>query len=455
MTQSLRGKSVIVVGAGLAGLTAAVELQRHGAAVTVLEAQGRAGGRILTIRDGFVEGQHAEAGADFIDEEQKEICRLVRSLDLKLVPVIRSGFSFVLSSKGKIRRPVSGDGIWKRLTYHLAPLIRAYRVGDQRWDGAFARALGSLSVADWMQQAKLPSNVRKVLVGLRGFFLADPANLSLLSLIDQVSSDVPGKGGMYRIAGGNDRLPLKLASVLRDRLLLGHEVLTVSQSKTKVCVRIRAGNDHESWLRSDFLILAIPATRLRKLDSHSALPGEQAAAISTLPYGPVTKTLLQFDHRFWKKRNWPLAYGTNLPIGAVWDGNEQQGGLPGILCLMAGGTASEATRKLLSTAGHTGLVRALDWLGKTRKNLLSMHSVTWEKNPWVQGGYAVFGPAFDPTLRSWLARPYGRILFAGEHTSLRWQGYMNGAVESGLRAAAEIQALSRRPTTNIYRKRSG
>ncbi len=443
MTQSLRGKSVIVVGAGLAGLTAAVELQRQGAAVTVLEAQGRAGGRVLTIRDGFVEGQHAEAGADFIDEEQKEICRLVRSLNLKLVPILHSGFSFVLSSKEKVRRPVSGDGIWKQLTHQLSPLIRAYRLSEQRWDGAFARAMGSLSVADWMQQAKLRGNVRHMLVGLRGFFLADPANLSLLSLIDQVSSGTPGRGGMYRIAGGNDRLPSKLASILRDRLLLGHEVLAVSQSKTKVRVRIRAGSDHESWLRSNYLILAMPATRLRKLDIHPALPDEQAAAISTLPYGPVTKTLLQFDRRFWKKRNWPLAYGTNLPIGALWDGNEQQGGRPGILCLMAGGTASEATRTLLSTAGHTGLVGALDWFGKTRKNLLSMHSVTWEKNPWVQGGYAVFGPAFDPTLRSWLARPYGRILFAGEHTSLRWQGYMNGAVESGLRAAAEIQALSR------------
>ncbi|HEV8328359.1 MAG TPA: NAD(P)/FAD-dependent oxidoreductase [Nitrospiraceae bacterium] len=442
MTRSLRGQSVIVVGAGLAGLTAAVELQRQGAAVTVLEAQRRAGGRVLTIRNGFVEGQHAEAGADFIEEEQKEICRLVRSLHLKLVPVLKSGFSFAIASKGKMRRPVPGDGIWKRLTQKLAPLIHAYRLSEQRWDGAVARKLGSLSVAEWMQQVSLPGDLRDMLVGLRGFFLADPADLSLLSLIDQVSSGTPGKGGMYRIAGGNDRLPLKLASLLRDRLLLGHEVLAVSQSKTKVRVRLRTGNDHESWLRADYLILAVPATRLRTLEIHPALPDEQAAAISTLPCGPVTKTLLQFDRRFWKKRNRPLAYGTNLPIGALWDGNEQQGGRSGILCLMAGGMASEATRKLLSTAGHTGLVGALAWLGETRKNLLSMHSVTWEKNPWVQGGYAVFGPAYDPTLRSWLARPYRRILFAGEHTSLRWQGYMNGAVESGLRAAAEIQALS-------------
>jgi monoamine oxidase len=88
-------------------------------------------------------------------------------------------------------------------------------------------------------------------------------------------------------------------------------------------------------------------------------------------------------------------------------------------------------------------VRALDWLGKTKRTLLSMRSVTWEQDPWIQGGYAVFGPGFDPLLRSWLARSCGRILFAGEHPSLRWQGYMQGAVESGLRAAAEVRALSR------------
>jgi monoamine oxidase len=281
-----------------------------------------------------------------------------------------------------------------------------------------------------------------MLVGLRGFFLADPVNLSLLSLVDQVASGSPGKGGMYRIAAGNDQLPKTLASMLHDQVLLRHEALAVSQSKTTVRVRIRSGNN-ESWLRSDYLILALPATKVRTLDIHPALPREQDAAISRLTYGPVTKTLLQFDRRFWNNPHRRVAYGTNLPIGAVWDANEQQKGKSGILCLMAGGTTSAATRQLLSTDGTMGLVRALDWLGKTRKSLVSMRSVTWEQDPWVQGGYAVFGPGFDPTLRSWLARPCGRILFAGEHTSLRWQGYMNGAVESGLRAATEVQALSR------------
>lgn len=441
MIRSNHRKSVIVLGAGLAGLTAALELQRQGMAVTVVEGQGRAGGRVLTIRNGFVEGQHAEAGAEFIDEEQEEICRLVRSLDLRLEPVLRDGFGFALSSGGKISR-MPGDDLWKRLAEQLSPLIRAYQLTEQRWDGGVAAALGSLSVAEWMKGRSLPGRLREMLVGLRGFFLADPADLSLLSLIDQMASGSPGKGGMYRIAGGNDRLPEALAAMLSDRLLLRHEALAVSQSKQAVRVRVRAGH-HESWLRSDYVVLAIPATKLRTLAITPALPPEQAAAFSTLRYGPVSKVLLQFDRRFWKRPHQPLAYGTNLPVGAVWDANERQKGRHGILCLMAGGQASRATRRLLSSTGVAGVVWCLRWLGSSGKQATAMHTVTWEKSPWVQGGYAVFGPGFDPALRSWLARPCGRLFFAGEHTSLRWQGYMNGAIESGLRAAAEIQTQLR------------
>ncbi|MGQ0812803.1 MAG: flavin monoamine oxidase family protein [Nitrospiraceae bacterium] len=443
MARSLHGRSVIVAGAGLAGLTAAVELHRQGATVTVLEGRDRVGGRVLTIREGFIRRQHAEAGADFIDEEQEEICRLVHSLGLKLVPVLRSGFAFALSGPtGKARKPIDGEKAWKSLAHKLEPLLQVYRLNEQRGDGVVAEKLGSLSVAGWMAQAAIPDRLREMVVGLRGFFLADPADLSLLSLLEQVASDTPGVGRMYRISGGNDRLPAALAAILNGRLHLRHEVLAVSQSRAKVRVQVRTEHKDESWIGADYLVLAVPATKVRTLDIHPPLPPEQIAAITKLKYGRVTKTLLQFDRRFWRTRNRPLAYGTDLPMGAVWDGNEEQGARPGILCLMAGGSASVATQKLLETAGAAGLIRWLNWLGKARKKLLSVHTVSWEHDPWVQGGYAVFGPDYNPALRPWLARSHGRILFAGEHTSLRWQGYMNGAVESGLRAAAEIRVLS-------------
>ena len=89
------------------------------------------------------------------------------------------------------------------------------------------------------------------------------------------------------------------------------------------------------------------------------------------------------------------------------------------------------------------LVASLDWLGGKETPLVRSHQTVWEADPWARGGYAFFDPSYDAGFRSWLARPFGRLFFAGEHTSVRWQGYMNGAIESGRRAAAEVAATHR------------
>jgi monoamine oxidase len=173
-----------------------------------------------------------------------------------------------------------------------------------------------------------------------------------------------------------------------------------------------------------------------------SLPAQQHDALGALKYGRVTKTLLQFSKRFWRIPGRPRAFGSALPIGALWEGNEEQRGRAGILTLMAGGGASDATQAIVAKEGVAGLARALEWLGSKRAELLTSRSVVWEQDPWARGGYAYFDPGFPPALRPWLALPTGRIFFAGEHTSVKWQGYMNGAVESGRRAAAEIAAVA-------------
>jgi len=450
--KALHGQSVAVVGAGLAGLTAAVELSRHGASITVLEARDRVGGRVLTIREEFAERQHAEAGGDFIDEEHEGIQRLVRRFGLNLSPILQTGFAFVRSGvQGKVESLSHGVELWKTLADKLKPLLQAYEIAEQRWDGAIAKHLAAISVAEWMKTVQVDAALHGMLVGLRGFFLADPADLSLLALIEQLASGRPGQGGMFRIEGGNDQLPKALAAVLGERVHLRQEVLSVSQSRTKIRLKIRIVGGEEQQMDADYLVLAIPATRLRTLEFHPSLPAEQTKAIAKLRYGSVTKTLLQFDRRFWKKkRARALAYGTDLPIGAVWDGNEEQRGQSGILCLMAGGQASLETQEQLARRGIDGLTESLTWLGAARGSLIASRTTSWEHDPWTGGGYAVFGPNYDPALRQWLARPRGRILFAGEHTSLRWQGYMEGAVESGLRAAAEVRAMNSDPELSPY-----
>jgi monoamine oxidase len=213
------------------------------------------------------------------------------------------------------------------------------------------------------------------------------------------------------------------------------------QTGTGVTISIEDGNGERAEMSAQYAVCALPASTLRDVVIEPSLPTPQRDAISRLAYGPATRLLLQFDKRFWKRRGQPLAFGTDLSTGAVWDGNEQQQKAPGILSFLAGGHASRELLDLLSAEGAEAVVDRIRWMGEP-STLIASRAIAWEDDPWARGGYAYFDPAFHPLWRDWLARPAGRIVFAGEHTSIRWQGYMNGAVESGHRAAAEIAALA-------------
>jgi monoamine oxidase len=438
----LRGVSVLVAGAGLAGLAAAHDLRAAGADVTVIEARDRIGGRVWTVRDGFADKQHAEAGGDLIDEAQHEIRHLSAELGLTLTKILRGGFSYVrpdASGRAQIAGRRSSRG-WDRLAQALEPWTRRYRLAEQRWDSPITADIAKQSVARWLDDIRADDELRTTAVGLRGFFLADPEELSLIALVDQfAANDAPMPGAMYRIEGGNDRLAAALAAPLGESLRLNTELVAVSHRGRSVRASVRNGRA-VSTITADYLLVTLPAAVLRRIPITPALPAQQHDAIARLKYGHATKTLLQFSRRFWRMPGRARAFGSPLTFGAVWDGNEEQRGRPGILTLLAGGGASDATQTLVARSGMPGLVHELDWLGTPHAELTASRQVIWESDPWARGGYAFFDPAFDPALRPWLARSFGRIFFAGEHTSVRWQGYMNGAIESGRRAAEEIQA---------------
>lgn len=445
MTRELAGVSVVVAGAGLAGLTAAYDLMSMGADVVVLDARDRVGGRVWTIHEGFADRQHAEAGGDLIDEEQQEIRALAASLDLKLTRILRGGFGYIRTDAAGRPRIVKRSSMrgWDRLPSVLASWIEPYKLAEQRWDSPITADIAKRSVAQWLDETRADDDLRAMMTGLRGFFLADPEELSLIALVDQFStSDQLGRSHLYRIVGGNGRLPAALAEKLGGRVRLGSELVAVSVRGPHVHATVK----HQratATMTADYLVLALPASVLRRVPIVPALPAAQHHAIASLGYGRATKTLLQFDRRFWRAPGQPRAFGSPLPFGALWEANEEQPAKPGILSLLAGGSASDATQAATSSEGIERFASNLSWLGDVPARLLASRQIVWEADPHSRGGYAFFGPNFDPSLRDWLARPAGRLFFAGEHTSLRWQGYMNGAVESGRRAALEVRATAR------------
>jgi monoamine oxidase len=440
---ALGGISVIVAGAGLAGLAAARDLRRRGAEVTVFEARERVGGRVWTVRGGFQDGQHAEAGGDLIDEGQSAIRQTIVDLGLSPVPILPGGFQFVRRVDGQIaalkRNP------WQQLSEALQPAIESYHLAEQRWDSPIVTALSRRSVAEWLDAIAGGEDLRALARGLRGFFLADPDALSLLPLVEEFADAAsPGPERMYRVEGGNGRIAQRLAESLGERLHLQSPVVAVSQDAHKVRIKVQAPKGTVADVTAHFLILTAPAPLVAAIEWTPRMPDEQHEAFARLKYGMATKTLLQFDRRFWQGSDKARAYGTDLAIGAVWDANEEQPGECGIVALLAGGSASNATQSLVVRRGFEGLAEELGWLGSAGARVMAVNRVRWEDDPWAGGGYAYLEPDYAPAWRSWLAKPFGRVLFAGEHTSLRWPGYMNGAIESGLRAAAEVAALSER-----------
>ena len=436
----LRGTSAIVAGAGLAGLAAAWQLRAWGADVRVLEARERIGGRVWTVRDGFVEGQHAEAGADLIDEDQTTIRTFAERFGLATVRILKDGFAAYRLDDDGVRALRLGARGWEELYRRLADDVRAWRDAGRDWTSPVAAEIGRRSLAQWLDDVGGGPALRSMLTSLRGFFVADPEDLSVLALVDQLSHG--GADGLHRIAAGNDALPSALARGVNVEL--GHAVRVVRDDGARITVAFTDARGRSGEASADFLVLALPTPLLRDVAILPALPERQAEAIARLRHGPATKVSLQFDHRFWRAPERASAVGSDMPHGAVWDANEQQAGRAGILTLLAGGGASALLSRRLAEDGVDAVRDDLAWLGADEARVVGQHVVRWEEVRWSRGAYAAFDAGFAPALRPWLSRPHGRVTFAGEHTSERWQGYMNGALESGLRAAREIAALAGR-----------
>jgi monoamine oxidase len=439
---TLSGKRVIVAGAGMAGLTAARALEARGAEVTLIEARGRVGGRVHTWRRGFHGRQHAEAGADIIDVGQRAFRKLAGDLHLETATIFKNGFGYYGPNRGGRLDIQLLESHWEEMNKPFAKALREYLRAGERWDSDTAVQLYPKSVAERLSETRAPEWVQARVRGLRGLFLADPDQLSVLALIEflaDMRSDYEqgDEGDPHRIVGGNDRVATLAARHLAQPPRFRTILRRVRQIDRAVVASIETASGLDE-LHADFIVVTLPATLTRDVVFEPGLPETQWTAITRLRYGHATRLVIQFATRFWNKKDRPSAFGTDQPYGALWDGNEEQGSRTGILSFLAGGKASSDLQAIVKADGLDGLKKRLKWLG-TPSKILASKMITWENDPWARGGYAYFDPTYDPRWRQWLKRPAGRVFFAGEHTSARWLGYVNGAVESGERAAEEVE----------------
>ena len=431
----MQGTHVIVAGAGLAGLSAAHELALAGASITLIDARDYAGGRVRTVRE-FASGQHAELGGEFIESDHKELVALCRALGLGLVRVLRGGFTHRFRDEHGTFH-LSRTAPWEALADVLAPLVRRYKTSAGDGAAAAVREMATISLREYLRQARAPGDVHSMAAALRAFFLADPDEISVLPVVEQIAKGgSPAQVELHRIVGGNGRLADALVGAMPARLLLRHVIRAVAHAVDRVVVSVTDAGGLTQLIEGDYLVMALPASTLRDVEIRPALPEDQQRAIQRLQYGRATKALVQSSGALFGLRH-ARAFATDGPVGAFWDASEEQGTTASIVAFLAGGSASGPLRES-AAAGGRELLSDVCWLGMNRAPVTAVHVGDWTADPWARGGYAFIDPGFDPAWRPLLARRAGRIVFAGEHTSQRWQGYMNGAVETGQRAAHEL-----------------
>jgi monoamine oxidase len=437
-TGPLHGVRVVVAGAGLAGLTAAYELSRAGAAVEVVEANTRVGGRVWTYRDAPLAPYHAELGGELIESDHKALIRLCRTFDLRLKRILLRGFGLATRSSRGVRVWQQQTALWKKFSEILAPHIESLESGGQEWSSTAAATLARKSLRDVLQDGKASAAVMRMAVALRNLYVADPDALSALMAAEEVrEGGDPSAIVTYRIQGGNDRLVDALIEHGRLRVVRDCRLRAVAQRDGKITATVE-GPARRANMTADALAVALPVPLLQEVDFTPALPEAQRLALDTISMGPATKALLRFSSAWWRRPGIARAFGTDLSIGAVWDAAEDQRDAA-ILTLLAGGRASAQLQSLLRRHPRH-IMHDLQWLNGGSDEDPQVHAVTWERQPWARGAYVYFSPRFDPALQPLLGRGFGRVFFAGSHTSREYPGYMNGAVESGQRVALEITA---------------
>jgi monoamine oxidase len=444
-----RGETdVIVIGAGLAGLTAARGLAAAGYDVTVLEARDRVGGRVLnhTLAGGHV----ADVGGQFVGPAQRHVLGLAGELGVATLPIFTGGRT-VLELGGRRHdyqavprmNPVQLADAGRAL-FSLDRMARRVPV-QAPWQAAGAAAADARTLADWARR-----NVRTRLGRFaieafsQGVLACEPGEVSLLHVLFYLRSaggfrqltGVAGAAQQDRFAGGSQLLALRMAEQLGpDRVWLGAPVTRIEQGSSRVVAHSAAG-----VVTGRRAVVAAPPALAGRIGYDPPLPADRDQLTQAAPMGSVIKCLAVYDEPFWREAGYNGQATSDGPAARVTFDTGPPDGSPGVLLGFV--TGAEARR--LARAGPAQrraevLASFARYFGPTATRPADYAEHDWTADPWTRGCYGAHFPPgtwtqFGPALR----RPAGLLHWAGTETATEWSGYMDGAVQSGKRAAAEI-----------------
>jgi monoamine oxidase len=447
-------RKVIIVGAGLAGLSAAYELRRAGHDVTVLEAQARAGGRVFTLRAPFSDNLYAEAGAMFIPDTHDLTLHYIKEFDLPLDLRTTSGLSSVDYVRGK-RIVLSEDARIEPL-FNLTPEEQRLGTGglwqkcepesvfqelgnpaDPNWSVESVKKYDRMSYRDFLRSGGASEEaVSLMTLGWADIWGDGLASVSALTILRdklyQISSEKS-----YIIRGGNDLLPRAFAARLAENIRYGSPVVKVEQNARGVRVTFLQAGTHQS-IEADRLVFAIPFSVLRRIEISPRFSPEKQRAVNELPYFSAARVSLQSRNRFWVAAGLSGFGRTDLPIANLFDMTANQPGVRGILQTYLGGARARQVTALKEGERIRYVLQQVEQVFPgIRENFEVGVSKCWDEDEWARGASSWYRPGQMSELWPHIARPEGKVHFAGDHTSA-WIRWMQGALHSGNRVAREV-----------------
>jgi monoamine oxidase len=470
---------VVIIGSGIAGLGCAYRLWAgHGIRSEVYEYNAiRAGGRIATLRNFFAAGQYAEEHGEFISSEHTAIRQLAAHLGLALDNVLiypphtrandyRFRFAGRFWPQAALNREWHEWGwrLFNDAAFTKAPwptLYNKHTAWGWRWD--------HMPAPEWID-AHIPGGLDSDFGRLCASILIDEYGgrggeesalnlVYLLGMYDSVPSGRQPKGSpqlsgtdeKWHIRGGNDQLISRLIERLPPGTVhLGQRLVAVrSRGHGRYACTFSSGSATKV-LYADHVVLALPFTKLREVELRGIdLPPRQLKAIREEPLGANAKIQMQFSSRIWNADHWTGNMYTDGIVQGGWETTIDQPGKPGILIALPGGAVGAGLGRrygLTSYEGRAPEPMVRDFLDCFEKNFPGAkqayngrtHYVWSTGDPHIGGAYSYLKTGQYTAFNGIQARRHGNLHFAGEQTSVNFQGYMEGGLRSGYRCAAEI-----------------
>jgi monoamine oxidase len=446
-------KRVIVVGAGMAGLTAAYELQRAGHEPIVLEAQQRVGGRVCTLREPFSDGLYAETGAMRIPRAHDLTMAYIEKFNVKVSPFTMGNLNAYYYLHGRRFRIAEANANPDAMGFEVAAHERG-KTAAELWHQALkpiTTLLEEHGSAAWPEiVAKYDHYCTREFLEANNWsegaiemfgLLADQEALMNASFLELLREDAGNYyTNMVEVDGGMDRLPRAFLPDLHRTIRFGAKMIAIDQSPESVVVHYQTGAGR-GQITADYAIVTIPFAVLRHVECLKPFSRPKQQAIRQLHYDASAKILFQCRRRFWEDDDGIFGGGTvtDLPIRIMFYPDHSRETGRGVV--LASYTWSEDAQRWGSLPAADRICQALDDVAEIHPQIVEEFEIgvskMWHDDEFAGGAFALFDPGQQTLLHSHIIKPEGRIHFAGEHASLA-HAWIQGAIESGLRAAHEV-----------------